>query len=201
MPPCCVPSDLETKRSGAARTRSVSSERLRSPVEQIVQADAQDFDTSVCRDIGCRSKGNPFDRPIEVERVGYAAELQMEVFDPKRPIRKEAPLKSTPGRPTVGRCRRRGAIDRERIRRFGTLGTVASLGNRRGLVRPGKPAAPIHEQIVEDVADASAACRRWSRSRSPRWRSSNCKRKPTLGCLTNQYRLRRPPPSEAQSHS
>jgi hypothetical protein len=80
----------------------------------------------------------------------------MYVFDPKRPIRKDAPLKSGPGRPTVGRCRRRGVIDREHIRRFGTLGTVASLGIRRSLVRPGKPAGPIHEQIVEHVAEASA---------------------------------------------
>jgi hypothetical protein len=44
---------LETKSSGAARTRLLSNERLRSPIEQIAQADAQDFDSGVCRDIGC----------------------------------------------------------------------------------------------------------------------------------------------------
>src|SRR6476660_7181571 len=148
--------DLETKSSGAARTRSLSNERLRSPIEQIAQADAQDFDTGVCRDIRCRSKGSCADRPIQAVRAGSAVELQVEVFDPKQPIRKDAPLKSGPGRPTVGRCRIRGAVDCEHTRRFGTLGTVASLGNGRGLVRPGKPAAPTHEQIVEHVADASA---------------------------------------------
>src|SRR6516164_4259543 len=81
----------------------------------------------------------------------------MEVFDPKCPTRKEAPLESTAGRPTVGRCRRRGAIKCEHIRRFGTLGTVASLGNSHGLIRPGKSAGPVDEQVVVDrVTEASA---------------------------------------------